>query len=131
MKKYDVQAIKSRFILRKKDNINDIIERTWLKHHPSLGKSDNVVWEFEAVIDELIYIQMRKKEMQKIQNRILYKFKYLYFSLKYKKKFKDWLWERVRLPKIKSHYHPNVLGKMLVNINDDNEEEFDKTLNNW
>jgi hypothetical protein len=47
-----IQALKLRKILGKSDHINDVIERTWLKFHPSIGKSDKVVWEYEILRDE-------------------------------------------------------------------------------
>ena len=34
---------------------------------------------------------------------ILNNFRYLYYSLKFKKKFKDWLWIKVREPKIEKN----------------------------
>jgi hypothetical protein len=47
-----IEALRQRKILGKRDRNDDIIDRTWLKFHPSLGKSDKVVWEYEMVRDE-------------------------------------------------------------------------------
>ena len=33
-------------------NKRDIVSRTWLKGHPSLGQSDQVVWVYELVMNE-------------------------------------------------------------------------------
>ncbi len=60
----------------------------------------------------------------------LHKFRNLYYSLKFKKQFRKWLWERVRLPKIEAHYHPDNLINMLqedTNIDTD----IDEVLNQW
>jgi Leucine-rich repeat (LRR) protein len=53
--------------------------------------------------------------------------KYLYYALKFKKKFRKWLWERVRLPKIKNLYHPDNLISMLT----DEEKDLDDVLEEW
>jgi hypothetical protein len=56
MKKYSKNYILN--ILRKQKTIRvprDIVTRTWLKLHPSLGKSDEVVWYYQLVKDEFEY----------------------------------------------------------------------------
>jgi Leucine-rich repeat (LRR) protein len=40
---------------------------------------------------------------------ILNKFKHLYYSLKYKQKFRQILWKQIREPKIMKEYHPHNL----------------------
>jgi hypothetical protein len=60
--------------------------------------------------------------------QILKSFKERYMLIKFKKHFRDWLWIKVRLPKIQIKFHPDNLKKMLSSIND---EELDETLNNW
>ena len=47
--KTDLARIKIRKIIT---DPTDIVERTWLKMHPSLHQSDQVVWEYETVRDE-------------------------------------------------------------------------------
>jgi hypothetical protein len=47
--KTNIQIIKSRKIIT---NPRDTIRRTWLKNHPSLGESDQVVWKYGILIDE-------------------------------------------------------------------------------
>jgi len=49
-------------------------------------------------------IDITKEKIQRIN-----KFRHLYYSLKYREKFRDWLWKKIREPKIKKHYHPNNL----------------------
>jgi len=63
--------------------------------------------------------------------RLLYKFKYFFYSLKLKNKFRDWLWVKVREPKIQEYYSPANLVKLLSAIDENNEEQFEITLNNW
>ncbi len=60
----------------------------------------------------------------------LYRCKLLFWSLKFKTKFRDWLWLKVRLPKIEKAYHPNKLNELL-NVEDMNDEELDNAIGNW
>ena len=53
-------------------------------------------------------IQSLQKNIQTLNN-----FRYLYYSLKFKKKFRDWLWIRVREPKIREQYSTANLLKLL------------------
>jgi hypothetical protein len=46
----------------------------------------------------------------------LNKFKNLYYSLKYKQKFRQILWKQIREPKIIKEYHPDNLGEMFKDI---------------
>ena len=54
-----------------------------------------------------------------------------YYSLKFKKKFRDWLWVKVREPKIQEYYTPQNLIKLLKGVDDDDEEQINIVLNNW
>ena len=49
MKKMSLSELKARHIIK---DPTDIVSSTWLKEHPSLGQSDEVVWEYESVRDE-------------------------------------------------------------------------------
>jgi hypothetical protein len=63
---------------------------------------------------------------------ILNNFKYLYYSLKFKNKFRNWLWVRIREPKIKKMYSPENLNILLNNMaNVDDEDEFQTIINTW
>jgi len=57
------------------------------------------------------------------------RFKMMFYCLKYKTKLRDWLWLKVRLPKIERLYHPNNLNKLLNA--DMSEEELDNVLSIW
>ena len=63
------------------------------------------------------------RQKVKIHNR----FRLLFYTLKYKKYFRDWLW-RIRESKIKERYSPNNLLKLLE---DNNEEDLDTLLDKW
>ena len=61
-------------------------------------------------------------------------FRNLYYSLKFKKQFRKFLWEKIREPKIQKYYSPNNLIELLrenENENVDVDEELDEVLNNW
>ena len=53
-------------------------------------------------------------------------FRHLYYSLKFKDQFRNWLWEKVRRPKIEQKYHPNYL---IDNLSEDND--LDEFLHYW
>jgi len=53
-------------------------------------------------------------------------FRHLYYSLKFKKQFRNWLWEKVRKHKIEQKYHPNNL---IQNLNENTD--LDTFLINW
>jgi hypothetical protein len=50
--------------------------------------------------------------------KILNRFRDMFYALKYKRRFRHWLWVRVRLPKIERHNHPDLLRRVL----DDSDE---------
>ena len=75
-------------------------------------------------ISEIIYINnisIIKKQIQILNN-----FRYLYYSLKYKKQFKYLLWVKIREPKAMQRYHPSYL---IENLQEDTD--LDVFLDNW
>jgi hypothetical protein len=77
-------------------------------------------------------INSRNITIIKKQNHTLNNFKFLFYSLKYKNKFRYWLWERVRKPKIEKQYSPEMLNRILDNLeNSDDEDELHNKINNW
>jgi hypothetical protein len=48
-RKLTLEQLRNQRIIK---NPKDIITRTWLRFHPSLGKNDEVVWKYEIVRDE-------------------------------------------------------------------------------
>ena len=59
--------------------------------------------------------------------RVLNQFRYLYYSLKFKKQLRDWLWVKIREPKIREKYHPMYLIENLP----DEDADLDQVLNAW
>jgi hypothetical protein len=58
--------------------------------------------------------------------KILNNFKYLYYCLKFKKRFRDLLWVKVREPKIRKRYSYEYL---IENLHE--ESDLDTVLDNW
>lgn len=52
MSSQKLEVLKKQRIITDPDNL---VARTWLKGHPSLGESDEVVWFYEIVRDEFKY----------------------------------------------------------------------------
>ena len=63
---------------------------------------------------------------KRIQIQILNNFRHLYYSLKFKKQFRDWLWVKIREPKTMKKYHPSYL---LENLQEDTD--LNDFLDNW
>jgi len=67
--------------------------------------------------------------------RIISKFRFTYYSQKYRKNFMKFLWEKIRLPKIQYKYRPERLLEILDQMQDsDDENELFDTIeneNNW
>ena len=53
--------------------------------------------------------------------KTLHKFRFLFYSLKFKTGFRTFLWEKIRRPKIEAKYHPDNLHKLLKNISDEDD----------
>jgi Leucine-rich repeat (LRR) protein len=79
--------------------------------------SNNSIYEI-VNNDSLITI---KQNIQTLNN-----FRYLYYSLKFKKQLRKWLWEKVREQNAKKMYSPSYLNK---NLGD--QDDLDTVLNNW
>ena len=75
-------------------------------------------------IYEIISIQHKHIIRQKI--KILNNFRYSYYCLKFKKRFRDLLWVKIREPKIREKYHYKYLIENLPN----EETDLDTVLNN-
>ena len=61
---------------------------------------------------QLVYRQLTVQYINHT-NAILLKCKFIFYSLKFKQKFRDWLWDKIRRPKIERDYHPNKIRKLL------------------
>ena len=74
------------------------------------------------------YLLHEKINEFNLKFKCLKRFKELYYLLKFKSQFRDWLWIKVRLPRIQNQYHPDNLSEFLCCVND---EDLDKRLDNW
>ena len=79
-------------------------------------------------IYNILNVGINKNSLVKVKKnvKIVNNFRHLYYSLKYKKQLRKWLWEKVREKQISEKYHPNYL---LENLNEN--EDLDEILNNW
>ena len=65
------------------------------------------------------------------KNNIIIRFKELFYTLKYKKQFRHWLWVHIREPKIRNKYHPDNLIKLLEGSEKLTLDELDELDDNW
>jgi hypothetical protein len=70
----------------------------------------------EFIDENMVSIHQLDKHLQ-----TLYKFKFLFYTLKYKQQFRYLLWEKIRRPKIEAKYHPSNLQKMIDGGNDNDD----------
>ena len=78
-------------------------------------------------IEKLDYSNNPIYEMGDIKKlRVLNRFRYLYYCLKYKKRFRDWLWVKIREPKIREKYSHDYL---VANLREDTD--LDEFLEKW
>ena len=90
----------------------------------SLNEKLEILYYDNNPISEIIKgnnIDVIKKQIQTINN-----FRHLYYSLKFKNKFRDLLWVKIREPKIMKKYHPDYL---IENLHED--MDLDEVLDNW
>lgn len=60
------------------------------------------------------------------QIQTLNRVRHLYYCLKFKSRFRHWLWVKIREPKIIAHFHPSYLVENLHDM-----DKLDELLNNW
>jgi hypothetical protein len=74
-----------------------------------------------GIIDSYDKLVIRQKV------KILNQFCYLYYCLKFKKQLRDWLWIKVREPRIRERFHYKYLIENLA----DEETDLDEVLDKW
>jgi len=79
-------------------------------------------------INNPIYDIINSNDIDKIKQklRVLNQFRYLYYSFKFKNRFRDWLWVKIREPKIREKYSYDYL---VANLHE--ETDLDELLENW
>jgi Leucine-rich repeat (LRR) protein len=91
---------------------------------PTLPQSLNELYCSNNPIFEIVNSSTLFQIKQNI--RILNNCRHLYWCLQFKKKFRKWLWEKVREPNAMRQYGPNYL---IENLGDD--DDLDEVLYNW
>jgi Leucine-rich repeat (LRR) protein len=101
-----------------------------LDYFPLLNKKLQTLWHGWCVNNPIYEILYNRPDnnIDKIRIRIqkLYNFRHLYYSLKFKKQFKYWIWAKVREPKIILQYNPSNLFNNL-----DDDDDLDEFLQNY
>ena len=105
---------------------------TWLhtlsQNLETLSYINNPIYEIISYINIHIYEIVNDDSLFHInQNiKIFNNFRHLCYCLKFKQKFRKWLWEKVREPNIKNKYNPKYL---IENLKE--EDDLDTFLDNW
>lgn len=90
--------------------------------------SDHLPFDINCATSNEGFLTDNKRNKINCKIRCLEQFKELYYSLKFKRQFRDWLWIKVRLPRIQNQFHPDNLDELLCTVTD---EELNETLDNW
>jgi hypothetical protein len=95
---------------------------------PNIPENLEILYFWDTPIYNLIYEKINNNNLFAIKQkiRILNNFRYLYYSLKFKNRFKKLLWETIREPKIIKKYHPDYL---IEHLQEDSDLEI--VLENW
>jgi Leucine-rich repeat (LRR) protein len=99
-----------------------------INYFPNLPEKTIYIYYPNNPIYSILNENINNNSIIKVKKNIIIvnNFRYLYYSLKFKKQLRKWLWEIVRKKQIMEKYHPNHLIKNLEK--DIDLEEF---LNNW
>lgn len=116
--------------------LNDKLEMLFctgnkLKSMPLLNDKLEILYFANNPIYDVVAFKITNIVHIKKNVQTLHKFKYLFYLLKFKNKFRDWLWVKVREPKIKEYYSPANLLKLLSGIDEDDYDQFDNVVSNW
>jgi len=112
-------------------------ENNQLRYLPSLPSRlemfkfyNNSFLDYYIKDDDCMSMKTYNTQLRK-EIKIIKKFRELFYTLKYKKKFIDFLWFHVREPKIKNKYHPSNLMKLLEGKEESTLDELDELLEKW
>ena len=120
--------------------LNHFLEELWCSNNqltilPDLNDSlqwlncENNQLPYKLISNDNLYSERKNEINNYIQ--LLKRVKFNIMCLKYKQKFHDWLWIKVRLPMIQSKYHPDNLVELLKNVEENNEEAFCDAIEKW
>jgi len=92
-----------------------------------LNEKLQIIYYYCNPIHEIIGgIEYNNTNQTKQKAKILNNFRYLYYCLKFKKRFRDILWVKIREPKIREKYSHDYLVEHLHE-----ETDLDELLKNW
>lgn len=99
-----------------------------LKTLPELPRSiAKLELEHTGIYDEILMTD-NPYEIREIVNKI-HRFRVAYYTLKFKQRFRDLLWLKVRLPKIERANHPDLLRESVEGVG--SEEELEEVVENF
>ena len=111
-------------------NFNEKLKNLYCRnnHLTSLPYFNEKLELFDYCVNPIYEIIIyNNKQITNKKIKILNNFRYSYYCLKFKKRFRDWLWVKIREPKIREKYH----YKYLIENLPDEETDLDEVLNNW
>lgn len=82
---------------------------------------------FDTIGDHNLYESSMDRCILRNRCNQIVRFRELYYSLKYKSQLRNFLWERVRRPKLEMYYHPERLLAFL----EENEEDWQDKIESW
>jgi Leucine-rich repeat (LRR) protein len=107
---------------------NLLTELPYLNNITVLNCSDNPMPHLPALNTKLKYINcdlLCSSSIFSDKIAILINFRFTFYCLKLKNKFKKWLWEKVREPKIMKKFHPDHLNELK------DTDDLEVFLDNW
>jgi hypothetical protein len=80
---------------------------------PELPLSLSII-RFDSKDNCFIYRNQFISHIRSVHEK-LRKFRFLFYCLRFKTRFRDWLWDKIRRPKIEAQYHPSRVAELLEN----------------
>jgi hypothetical protein len=100
-------------------------------HHHQYFYAMNANGELDQMANYVNYINENVNQTFLLREKIqrLHHFRSLFYTLKYKDRFRDFLWDKIRRPKIEAKYHPSNLQKLIDELNE--EDDLSELLETW
>ena len=104
--------------------------------------NNNELTDLPILTDNLKTLYFKNNRIKYLNNRdninsiknkqtILIKCKHLFYCLKFKRRFRTWLWEHVRQRQVQEMYHPSNLLQLLGDTADDDTDSLYNIINAW
>ena len=109
-------------------HLNENLQELYCANNQLISLRLNTKLVVMDYINNPIYEIINTNDIDKIKQklRVLNQFKYLYYSLKFKKRFRDLLWVKIREPNIREKYS---YAYLVANLHEDTD--LDDLLKNW